>query len=80
VGSGRLSTGNFDSQLANAIGADELIGSHAVVFKPDDGNLAGHIFVIVDRNGTPGYQAGADHVFELVDPMHLGALSTANFI
>jgi Ca2+-binding RTX toxin-like protein len=80
VGSGRLSTGNFDNQLAKAIGADELASANAVIFKPDEGNLAGHIFLIVDRNGTQGYQAGADLVFELVDPIHLGALTTANII
>lgn len=80
VGSGRLSTGNFENQLAHALDAAQLTSNNAVIFKPDEGNLAGHIFLIVDRNGVPGYQAGQEHVFELVDPVHLGALSIANII
>jgi Ca2+-binding RTX toxin-like protein len=80
VCNGRLSTGNFDNQLANAIGDGELGLNQAVIFKPDDGNLAGHIFLVVDRNLVAGYQAGADMVFELVEPVHLGALNAGNII
>jgi Ca2+-binding RTX toxin-like protein len=80
VDQGRLRIDSFDSDLADAIGAAELIARHAVLFTPDDGDLAGHIFLIVDANGTAGYQANKDYVLDLVDSEHLGALSKSDFI
>lgn len=62
---GGLSTNNFDTQLAARIGASELHANDAVLFTPSAGNLAGHIMLIVDSNGTAGYQAGADYVVDI---------------
>jgi hypothetical protein len=39
----------------------------------------GHTFLVVDLNGTAGYQAG-DLVVELVGGKHLGLLGVDNFI
>src|SRR5207253_94347 len=62
---GTLSTGNFDTNLAAAIDAAHLAAGDAVLFTPDAGTLAGHTFLVVDLNGTAGYQAGEDLVIQL---------------
>jgi hypothetical protein len=80
VAEGRLRTGSFDADLADAVGAAELLHRHAVLFTPDDGDLAGHTFLVVDSNGHAGYQAGKDYVLELVEPEHLGSLGKSDFI
>lgn len=36
-----------------------------VLFTADSGTLSGHTFMIVDVNGTAGYQAGADLVVDI---------------
>jgi Ca2+-binding RTX toxin-like protein len=65
VTTGALSTASFDSDLAAAIGAGQLAASHAVIFTPDSGTLAGEHFLIVDANGVAGYQAEQDLVIEI---------------
>ena len=80
VVSGRLSTANFDANLATAIGSAQLAAGHAVLFTPTVGNLAGHTFLIVDANGVAGYQAGQDYVFDLASATHLTSLATTDFI
>ena len=47
---------------------------------PGSGDLAGHVFLIIGQNANPGYQAGKDHVVELVNPTHLGGLDPTDFI
>jgi hypothetical protein len=79
VGSGRLATATFNSDLKAVIGSGQLGAHHAVLFKPDAGNLAGSVFLIVDANGIAGYQKDADLVIRLVDGHHLGDLSTGDF-
>jgi Ca2+-binding RTX toxin-like protein len=76
---GVLNGGQFDSNLAVAVDAGHLAAGHAMLFTPDSGNLAGHIFLVVDSNGTAGYQAG-DFVVQLESATHLGSLSTGNFV
>ncbi|HTQ13824.1 MAG TPA: bluetail domain-containing putative surface protein [Rhizomicrobium sp.] len=79
VHSGTLSTASFDSDLAAAIGAGQLGVHHAVLFTPNAGTLSGDHFLVIDVNGTAGYQAGQDLVIELVSPTSL-TLTTDNFI
>ena len=57
---GALSTATFNDDLAAA--AAGLAADQAVWFAPDQGDLAGQIFLIVDGNGLPGYQEGEDYV------------------
>jgi hypothetical protein len=78
VTTGALSTASFDTDLAAAIGAGQLGAGHAVVFTPNSGTLAGDHFLIVDANGTAGYQAGADYVM-LLDGTSGTDVSTSNF-
>jgi Ca2+-binding RTX toxin-like protein len=60
VDHGALSLGSFNADLATALGA--LGAGQAAWFAPDGGDLAGKIFLVVDANGKPGYQAGEDYV------------------
>ncbi|HEY2071724.1 MAG TPA: calcium-binding protein, partial [Rhizomicrobium sp.] len=75
--SGALSTASFDSDLAAAIGADQLAAHHALLFTATSGTLSGDTFLIVDENGTAGYQAGHDLVIQLENVT--GTLTTGNF-
>lgn len=77
---GALNGGQFDSNLAAAVDAGHLAAGHAMLFTPDSGNLAGHLFLVVEANGTAGYQAGEDFVVQLEAATHLGALSTGTFV
>lgn len=79
VTSGTL-TANFDATLAAAIGAAQLDPHHAVLFSPSAGGFAGHSFVIVDINGTAGYQAGQDLVIEITTGAHLTSFGSANIV
>ena len=49
------------------------------MFTPTSGNLAGHAFLIVDGNGTAGYQAGADLVIELTSATNLSHFALSDF-
>lgn len=79
VKGGSLSLETFDDDLADAIGTAQLDDGDAVLFKPRHGGLAGELFVIVDANGTAGYQVGGDLVIHLEDPRHIADLAKANF-
>ena len=80
VTTGALNSGtNFDANLAAAIGSSKLAAHHAVEFTPSSGSLAGQHFLIVDCNGTAGYQAGADLVINLVNPAHMTSLGIGTF-
>ncbi|HEY1710932.1 MAG TPA: calcium-binding protein [Rhizomicrobium sp.] len=79
VASGSLSVSTFDTDLAATIGAAQLGAGHAVLFTPDSGDLKGDVFLIIDANGTAGYQAGADFVIQLLDALNVSALGVANF-
>ncbi|HEY1709100.1 MAG TPA: calcium-binding protein [Rhizomicrobium sp.] len=77
VTSGKLDSATFNVDLKQALGAAQLHAHDAVLFTPTTGSFAGDTFLVVDANGTAGYQAGADYVFEV---NHLaGQLTTANF-
>ncbi|HEY0111669.1 MAG TPA: bluetail domain-containing putative surface protein, partial [Allosphingosinicella sp.] len=63
---GSLSTASFDSDLEAAMNGT-LDASEAVLFTANSGDLAGRLFLVVDENGTAGYQAGEDYVIELAN-------------
>lgn len=50
----------------------------AVLFTPDSGTLSGHTFLIVDINGTAGYQASADLVADITG--YTGTITTGDFV
>ena len=80
VKGGSLSLASFNTDLNTAIGKTHLLAGHAVLFAPNAGDEAGKLFLIVDANGSAGYQANHDYVFELNGSVHLSSLSTADFI
>jgi VCBS repeat-containing protein len=67
VGSGTLSTGSFDADLAAGLNG-VLAAGGAALFAATGGTLDGHVFAVIDVNGVAGYQAGADLVIDLVNP------------
>jgi Ca2+-binding RTX toxin-like protein len=79
LNTGTLDAGaNFDTDLAAAVGAGALSENGAVLFTPDAGTLSGHTFLIVDHNGTAGYQADADYVIDVTG--YTGTLSIDSFV
>jgi Ca2+-binding RTX toxin-like protein len=80
VNGGELNDASFEADLAAEIGNGQMAAHHAVLFVPDEGNLAGRVFLIIDQNGNSGYQAGKDHVVELDGAEHLGALGVEDFV
>lgn len=80
VNHGALSKATFDADLANAVGATKLAAGAALLFHPDGGTLAGGTFLVVDANGTAGYQAGADFVICLDHALHPASLDTTDFM
>lgn len=80
IAHGTLSTGTFDTDLGAAANAHKLHIGEAVLFTPDAGDLAGHIFLIINGNNTAGYQLNADYVIELSGAHNLGAIDPADFI
>jgi Ca2+-binding RTX toxin-like protein len=79
VNSGTLNVATFDADLAARIGAGKLGANHAVLYKPSAGDLAGVMFLVVDLNGTAGYQAAADLVVRLDAGANLNNLDVTDF-
>ncbi len=63
VSSGTLSSATFNGDLKVALNGHLLAGD-AIVFKATAGTLSGHSFLVVDANGTAGYQSG-DYVIDV---------------
>ncbi len=72
-----LSSGSFDGDLAAAV-SGHLVGHSAMFVAASSGSLAGHTFLVVDLNGTAGYQSGADLVIDMVNAT--GTLATGDFV
>jgi Ca2+-binding RTX toxin-like protein len=69
----------FSHDLKHAVDADHLAAGHAVLFAPDSGSLAGHLFLVIDQNGVAGYQANQDLVIEITDSANIASLNLGNF-
>ena len=52
--------------------------SHAIVFGNEKGGT-GKTFLVIDANGTAGFQASGDLVIELVGAKHLSSLDIGDF-
>jgi Ca2+-binding RTX toxin-like protein len=78
VNSGTLRASSFNSDLRAAVGRHELHAGDAVLFTPAHGTYAAHTFLIVDANGTAGYQANADYVIDVTGMV--GALHPNDFV
>lgn len=80
VTSGALSVATFDTDLAGAVNGAELGAHNALIFRPNSGDLDGELFLIVDVNGTAGYQNSADLVIHMLTPVHMNKINAADFI
>jgi len=67
----------FDTDLGNAL--TSLGAYHAVLFTTAGGDYNGHKFLVIDANGTTGYQAG-DMVIDVTGATHLSSLAIGTFI
>ena len=78
VTAGALNAGtHFDSNLTAALSGH--LGAHdAVLFTASSGTLSGQTFLVVDLNGTAGYQSGHDLVIHLTG--ETGTLVAGDFI
>jgi serralysin len=77
---GTLSEASFEADLEAAIGTGVLGGHHAVLFRPDEGDLHGRVFIVVDANNEAGYQAGEDFVVFLESVKHRGEIDVSDFV
>jgi Tol biopolymer transport system component len=64
--SGSLNNASFSSDLTTAFAG--LTTHQAGVFTATGGDMNGRTFLVVDADGTAGYQAGSDYVIEIVSP------------
>src|SRR6185312_12768125 len=53
----RIACSGFSSKYS-----ENTVFSDAVLFTPDEGNLAGNTFLVVDATGVASYQAGTECV------------------
>lgn len=77
---GTLSKATFNSDLAASINVDHLLANHAVLFTPRSGDLADKTFLIVDANGTAGYQANLDLVINVTGMTHATSFDVSDFV
>ncbi|HEY2069807.1 MAG TPA: hypothetical protein VGG48_09660 [Rhizomicrobium sp.] len=80
LNAGTVNASTIDANLTSLLTAARLPAHEALLFTPNAGNLAGHTFLIVDGNGTAGYQTGQDLVIELSGALHVANISTADFL
>jgi Ca2+-binding RTX toxin-like protein len=72
-----ISENDFNADLRGADGALGVDG--AVVISVSGGDLAGHIYLVVDAGADPGeYEPGFDYVFDITG--YTGTLDTSDFI
>ncbi|HSZ74839.1 MAG TPA: bluetail domain-containing putative surface protein, partial [Rhizomicrobium sp.] len=76
VTSGSLSTATFNSDLHTDL-AGHLAKGDAILFTASAGTLSGHTFLVVDANGSAGYQANADFVVDVTG--HTGTFTLSDF-
>jgi len=71
-----LSTAGFDGALKTATNG-HLLANDAILVTATAGTLSGHVFLVVDANGSAGYQNGADYVFDVTGMT--GTLTSSDF-
>ena len=64
---------------ASEASAAQAINKRAVLFTPTAGDEAGKTFLVVDANGTAGYQANADLVIDVSHMVHASSFGLADF-
>lgn len=81
ITTGTLNAATFDADLQDVLNSGALGSSHAVLFTASAGDLAGHTFLIVDRNASSaGYHPSTDWVIEIEDGSNFNGLHPNDFI
>lgn len=80
VSVGNISKAQFDTDLAHILSASRLDPFHVLLFSPAKGSFVGHSFLVIDANGTAGYQAGADLVIDVTSGANWSQLNSSNFV
>lgn len=68
---------NFNASLAGIVDAAHMGAHNAVLVDVNDGEFAGRVFLVIDHNGTAGYQADQDYVIDVTG--FSGSLTTGSF-
>jgi hypothetical protein len=68
---------NFNASLASIVDAAHMGAHNAVLVDVNDGEFAGRVFLVIDHNGTAGYQADQDYVIDVTG--FSGTLTTGSF-
>jgi hypothetical protein len=79
VATGSVSNATFKSDVEDAVDASQLHAQRALLFTPNAGDFAGQTFMVIDRNGTAGYQAGKDFLILMGDLAQPEGLSASDF-
>lgn len=79
VVTGSASEATLNDDVEAAVGPAQLGGLRALLFKPDAGDFAGETFMVIDRNGTAGYQAGGDFLILMGALAEPDGLSASDF-
>ncbi len=74
--SASVSTATLSTDLKNAANG-HLNAGDAILITANAGTLSGHVFLIVDANGTAGYQSHGDYVMDITG--YTGTVTTADF-
>jgi Ca2+-binding RTX toxin-like protein len=79
---GTLSDATFVMDIEAAVDAAHLAEHHAVVFAPDSGDFAGHVYLVVEAGGNAGFQNKHDYLIEVTGSTGFveGNLTTGHFI
>jgi hypothetical protein len=76
---GTINAATFDADMASVLGSSQLAAHHAVLLNVNGGDQNGKLFLVIDENGTAGYQGGQDYVMQIFNPKDIVDLSTDNF-
>jgi VCBS repeat-containing protein len=79
VTTGTAGPSNFDFHMETSVGASQLAAHDAVLFTADHGGYAGHTYLVIDLNGTAGYQAGSDLVIDITGATNTGSFTLSTF-
>jgi hypothetical protein len=73
------SASKFEGNLEEVVDGAELPAFHAVVLDVNQGDWSGHAFLVVDANGSAGFQADEDYVIEIIGG-HLAQIDVDSFV
>lgn len=73
-----VSAASFDADMGAACGGDALGSGDAILVNATSGDLSGHLFLVVDADGSATYSGTNDYCFDVTGMT--GTLQTGNFV